>query len=80
MQAKLKNLRIDGSHAITTYFPSEDWAGTFCPIEKPNRVLDGPFYPLKTERLFLIERFLLCLRVIEYQYDNKKTPSTSLTS
>ncbi|HWN08431.1 MAG TPA: hypothetical protein VNO50_04015 [Pyrinomonadaceae bacterium] len=54
------------------YFPREGWAGIFCPIEKPNRVLDGLFYPLKAERVFLIERFQPSLRVIDYQYDRKE--------
>jgi hypothetical protein len=50
-------------------FPREDWAGHFCPIEKPNEVLDGQFYPIRTERKFLIEKFMVSMQVIGYQYD-----------
>jgi hypothetical protein len=47
-------------------FPREEWAGYFCPIEKPNKVLDGLFYPMRAVRRFLIESFVLDLQVVDY--------------
>jgi hypothetical protein len=54
------------------YFPREDWAEVFCPIEQPRPVLDGLLYPIKAERKFLIEKFVLVLQVTDYQLDEKE--------
>jgi len=53
-------------------FPREEWAPFFCPIEKPNRVLDGSIYPMRAERRFLIEGFVLSLQVTDYQLDKER--------
>jgi hypothetical protein len=48
-------------------FPREEWGGVFCPIEEPNRVLDGLIYPMRIKRAFSIEGFVLEFHVIDYQ-------------
>jgi TonB family protein len=65
-------LSVEGPGA-GDYFPREEWAGHFCPIEKPNEVLDGHFYPIRAERRFLIENFLLSIKVTDYKYDPEKS-------
>jgi hypothetical protein len=64
-------LSVEGP-GVGDNFPREEWAGCLCPIEKPNKVLDGPFYPIRTERRFFIEGFVLSLRVTDYQLDKKR--------
>ena len=44
----------------------------FCPIEEPNRVLDGVIYPMRAKRNFYIEGFVLEFHVIDYQPDRKR--------
>lgn len=61
-------LSVEGP-GVGDNFPREEWAGYFCPIEKPNRVLDGLFYPMRAERRFLIEGFALSLQVTDYHFD-----------
>lgn len=60
------------------YFPQEAWASVFGPIEKPNRLLDGHLYPIKMERIFLIEKFVVILRVTDYQYDSNENKLNKL--
>lgn len=60
------------------YFPRESWAGFFCPLERPNRGLDGLFYPVKTERVFTIEMFRLTLSVSDYRYDQEQNVLSKL--
>ncbi|HSS22461.1 MAG TPA: hypothetical protein VLL54_20490 [Pyrinomonadaceae bacterium] len=68
-----------GFHLLSTegpgvgdYFSRKEWAAHFCPIEEPNEVLDGHFYPIRTERRFLIEGFLVAFKVVDYRYDETK--------
>lgn len=72
------NLLSPQGPGVGHYFPREGWAGFFCPIEKPNRVVDGLFYAIKSERVFLIERFLVSIRATDYQYDKKENTFNSL--
>jgi hypothetical protein len=60
------------------YFPRESWASRFCPVEKPNQVLQGHIYSIKTERVFLVERFIVSLRVTGYRYDDQENVLDSL--
>jgi hypothetical protein len=68
-----------GFHLLSTegpgvgdYFRREEWAAHFCPIEEQNDVLDGHFYPIRTERRFLVEGFLVSFKVADYRYDEAK--------
>jgi hypothetical protein len=54
-------LTVEGP-GVGDNFPRQEWAGYLCPVEKPNRALDGPFYAMKAERRFLIEAFVLSRR------------------
>ena len=53
-------------------FPSEDWAIYLCPVEKPHKILDTPLYPIKAERKFLVEKFIVILKVTGYQLNEKE--------
>jgi hypothetical protein len=64
-------LSVEGP-GVGDNFPREEWAGHLCPIEKPNRVLDGLFYPIRAERRFLIEGFVVGLQVTDYQIDKER--------
>ena len=64
-------LSVEGPGPVDN-FPREEWGGVFCPIEEPNRVLDGPIYPMRTKRNFYIEGFVLQLQVIDYQPDKHR--------
>lgn len=64
-------LSVEGP-GVGDNFPREEWGGVFCPIEEPNRVLDGLIYPLRTKRNFSIEGFVLEFHVIDYQPDKNR--------
>lgn len=53
------------------YFPNDDWAAFICPLDNPSKILDGPMYPIKTTRRFMIEGFSLELRVTDYRLDKR---------
>ena len=63
-------LNIEGP-GIGDNFPREDWASYLCPVASPNKVLDGPLYPIRAPRKFLIEGFALEFRVTEYRLDKR---------
>jgi hypothetical protein len=44
----------------------------FCPVEKPEKVFDGGLYPIKAERKFLVEKFLVIFKVSDYQLNEKE--------
>lgn len=50
-------------------FPREEWAGFFCPIDVPKKVLDGELYPIRAERKFLIDGFVLKIHVTQYLFN-----------
>lgn len=64
------NLLSPEGPGVGDNFPREDWAAFFCPVENPNKVLDGLLYPIRATRRFSIEGFVLELRVIDYRLDN----------
>lgn len=57
---------------ISHYFPREDWATCLYPIEKPQNMLDGLLYPIRSERRFFVERFLVTLKVTDYKINEKE--------
>jgi hypothetical protein len=63
---------------VGDYFPREDWAIYFCPIEKPQKLIDGSLYPIRAERKFLIENLFVSLRVFDYRVNTKENKLDSL--
>ena len=59
-------------------FPREDWAISLCPVEKPEKILDGSLYPIKAERRFSVEKFLVILKVTGYELNEKENRLDSL--
>jgi hypothetical protein len=51
---------------------AEDWAGYLCPVEGPQKVLDGPLYGIKAKRNFLVEQFMLSVQVEDYRYSESE--------
>lgn len=66
------NLLSAEGPGIGDNFPREDWGQVFCPVDEPNRVLDGLIYPMRTKRQFYIEGFVLGLSVTDYQLDRDR--------
>jgi len=54
------------------YFPRENNANFLCAIEKPTMLLDRGLYPVRTRRIFYVERFLVTLRVSDYVLNAKE--------
>jgi len=52
-------------------FPKEDWAPFFCSMPPPVMPFDDRFYPIRTERRFLIEKFVMIFDTSNYEYDQK---------
>lgn len=61
-------LSVEGPGANDN-FPREGWGAVFCPIDEPNRVLDGLIYPMRAKRKFYIEGFVIEFHVTDYQPD-----------
>jgi len=54
------------------YFPRENNANFLCPIEKPTMLWDRGLYPVRTRRIFYVERFLVTLQVSDYVLNAKE--------
>jgi hypothetical protein len=61
------------------YIPRETWASLLCPVAKPKALLDDLLYPIKRERIFLIEEFSLSLLVTDYEYREKENTLNKLS-
>jgi len=70
-------LSIEGP-GVGDNFPREDWARMLCPIEKPQKVLDGALYGITVERNFLIEKFLVSIQVKNSKYDEAEVKLKSM--
>ncbi|HEX7330072.1 MAG TPA: hypothetical protein VF290_01150 [Pyrinomonadaceae bacterium] len=64
-------LSVEGP-GVRDNFPREEWGAVFCPIDEPNRVLDGLIYPMRTKRNFYIEEFVIEFHVTGYQSDRNR--------
>jgi len=60
-------------------FPREDWAKYFCPLEKPQKLIDGFIYPISAERKFLVENLVINLKVVDYRVNTKENRLDSFT-